>query len=296
MRTACLLSLFCVCTTALADTVADIATQEARIAALQKDIEPLVAPLQNIHSDVRVFASLEPIVAAVAGLNNLAPAQRTVTLQSTERTGHFYDNNGLCNSYAELQGRNDLHAQGLLSNFSAAVQENGSIVFNTHASTSGHIQVHVQIFGPRLYPVGIHIGGGTCPYGGGVGTSVGANFNKDLDLHIRFAFAMAPDGGTILYQAALYDPQKVNVTISIGLGALGSYGYPTSFDIPQTPYTGQFPLLIKNGGKFTVPGEKGPREYSIQLKPASFAATKAGVAAEWTSAIDFKTPAAASTR
>jgi hypothetical protein len=291
MRIIYALALLGACAPALADTAADIAEQESRIAALRKDVEPLVAPLQTIHTDVRVFASLEPIVAAVAGLNELPSNQRTVTLQSTAATGHFVDRNDLCNSFAELQGPGDLHAQGELTGFSAAVQNDGTIVLSSHAATSGHIQVHVQFFGPRIYPPWpLPKGGGTCPYGGGNGTSVGAGFNKDLDLHIRFAFAMAPDGRTLTYQAVLYDPTTVNVTISIGLGALGNLGYPTSFSIPQSPYTGQFPLLVANGGKFTIPGEKGPREYAVTLKPASFTATKAGIAAEWTSSIDFKTP------
>src|SRR4051812_13074799 len=105
----CAFVLFNVGAPALADSAADIAAQEARIAALRKEVEPLVAPLQTIRSDVRVFASFEPIVAAVAHLNTLPAAQRTVSLQSTARTGHFYDNNDLCNSFAELQGPGDLH-------------------------------------------------------------------------------------------------------------------------------------------------------------------------------------------
>src|SRR5690348_14499238 len=82
----------------------DTATQTARVLALQKEVEPLVAPLQSTKSDVRVFASFDPIIAAVAGLNALPAEKRTVTFQSTGANGYFYYNNGLCNSFVELQG------------------------------------------------------------------------------------------------------------------------------------------------------------------------------------------------
>ncbi|MFM0125700.1 hypothetical protein P0D73_43880, partial [Paraburkholderia sp. RL18-101-BIB-B] len=269
MKVIIALAILAACVQALADTTTSIAEQQARIAALQKDVGSLVAPLQTFHTDVRVFASLEPIVAAVADLNGRPSNERTLTLQSTAVNGHIVDNNGLCNSFAELQGPGDLHAQGELTGFRAATQDDGSILLNSHAATSGHIQLHVQFFGPRVYPPWpLPRGGGACPYGGGNGTSIGAGFNKDLDLHIRVTFALAPDGQSLTYQAILYDPTKVDVTVSIGLGALGNLGYPMSFDIPQSPYTGQFPLLVAKGGSFTIPGERGPREYALVLKPA----------------------------
>ena len=281
-----------VATPAFANTNSDIAAQEARIAALQKDLAPLIAPLQSSHSDVRVFVALDPLVAAVAGLNQLPAASRAVSLHSTGANGYLYSNNSMCNSFAELQGPGDLQAQGQLSAFAAAIQDDGSIIFSSHVSTSGHIQVHVQFFGPRICPPWpIPCGGGACPYGGGNGTSVGAGFNKDLDLHTRFTFALAADGQSLEYQAALYDPQRVDVTISIGLGALGNFGYPTSFTIPQSPQAGRFALLIANKGQFMLPGARDKREYDLQLKPASFVSTKAGIAGEWNATLTFATAA-----
>ena len=142
-------ALLGICALAVADTGADIAAEEARIATLSKEVQPLVTSLQTIKSDVRIFASFEPIVAAVAGLNGLPAAQRTVSLQSTTANGHFYDNNSLCNSYVELQGGGDLHAEGALTSFNAAPQENGSLLFAAHAATSGHVQAHWQFLGTK---------------------------------------------------------------------------------------------------------------------------------------------------
>ena len=155
------------CVLGIGSTKADIATQENRIEALRKEVEPLVAPLQSTKSDVRVFASFDPIVAAVAGLNAVPAAQRTVSFQSTGASGHFYDNNSLCNSYVELQGPGDLHAAGALTAFNATTQEDGSLLLTAHADTSGHVQAHWQFLGVRVSgPFGI---GNVCPPGGGVG-------------------------------------------------------------------------------------------------------------------------------
>ena len=283
------LALLSICVLAIGCARTDTATQEARVLALQKEVEPLVAPLQSTKSDVRVFASFDPIIAAVAGLNALPPEKRTVSFQSTGANGHFYDNNSLCNSYVELQGPGDLHAAGALSAFSATTQEDGSLIFTAHADTHGHLQAHWQFLGVRVSgPFGI---GNVCPPGGGVGGSIGANFEKGLDCSVRVGFAMAADGQTLTYQASIINPLRVDVTISAGFGNLGNLGIPVSFAMPGGAIaSGQFPLLVAAGGKFVVPGEKGPRIYEIALKPVSFVARKGGAAAEWNSMIDFKTP------
>jgi hypothetical protein len=276
---------------AVANTAMDIATQESRISVLRKEVEPLVAPLQSIKSDVRVFASFEPIVAAVAGLNALPAAQRTISLQSTAASGHFYENNGLCNSYVELQGPGELHAAGTLTAFNATTQEDGSLLFSAHADTSGHVLAHWQFLGVRVRgPLGI---GNVCPPGGGVGDNIGANFEKGLDFNIRVGFAMTADGQTVTYQASIINPRKVDVTIGLEVPKpIGTVGFPTSFEVPGGAIaSGQFPLLIAAGGKVVLPGEKGPRTYALALKPVSFAVTKAGAAAEWNSVIDFETSA-----
>jgi hypothetical protein len=284
------LALLGVLALAVDNTRTDIATQENRILALRKEVEPLVAPLQSTRSDVRVFASLEPIVAAVAGLNALPAGQRTVSLQSTGALGHFYDNNDLCNSYVELQGPGDLHGAGVLTAFNATAQEDGSLLFTAHADTSGHVQAHWQFLGVRVRPFGI--GGGVCPPGGGVGGSIGAGFEKGLDFGVRIGFGMAPDGQTVSYQASIVNPRRIDITISVGIEHIGNVGLPTSFDLPGGAIaSGKFPLMIAAGGNFVVPGAKGPRTYALALRPVSFAATKAAVAAEWNSVIDFNTSA-----
>ena len=289
MKTVLAFALLSACMLDVGCTTKDTATDADRILALQKEVEPLVAPLQSIKSDVRVFASFDPIVAAVAGLNALPAEKRTVSFQSTGANGHFYDNNDLCNSYIELQGPGDLNAAGVLSAFSATAQEDGSLILTAHADTSGHLQAHWQFVGVRVKPLGL--GGGVCP-GGGVGGSIGANFNKGLDVSLHVGFAMAADGQTLTYQASIINPPRVDVTISAEFGKLGNLGIPVSFAMPGGAIaSGQFPLLIAAGGKFVVPSEKGPRTYALALKPVSFTATKKGAAAEWNSVIDFNTSA-----
>ena len=289
MKTVLAFALLSACMLDVGCTTKDTATEADRILALQKEVEPLVAPLQSIKSDVRVFASFDPIVAAVAGLNALPAEKRTVSFQSTGANGHFYDNNDLCNSYVELQSPGDLNAAGVLSAFSATAQEDGSLILTAHADTSGHLQAHWQFVGVRVKPLGL--GGGVCP-GGGVGGSIGATFNKGLDVSLHVGFAMAADGQTLTYQASIINPPRVDVTISAKFGNLGDLGIPVSFAMPGGAIaSGQFPLLIAAGGKFVVPSEKGPRTYALALKPVSFAATKAGAVAEWNSVVDFNTSA-----
>jgi hypothetical protein len=76
----------------------------------------------------------------------------------------------------------------------------------------------------------------------------------------------------------------------LGIENIGNIGFPTSFNVPGGAIaSGEFPLLIAAGGKFVVPGEKGPRTYALALKPVLFAVTKAGAVAEWNSMIDFNT-------
>jgi hypothetical protein len=289
MKTVLAFALLSACMLDVGCTTKDTATDADRILALQKEVETLVAPLQSIKSDVRVFASFDPIVAAVAGLNALPAEKRTVSFQSTGANGHFYDNNDLCNSYVELQSPGDLNAAGVLSAFSATAQEDGSLILTAHADTSGHLQAHWQFVGVRVKPLGL--GGGVCP-GGGVGGSIGATFNKGLDVSLHVGFAMAADGQTLTYQASIINPPRVDVTISAKFGNLGDLGIPVSFAMPGGAIvSGQFPLLIAAGGKFVVPSEKGPRTYALALKPVSFTATKKGVAAEWNSVVDFNTSA-----
>jgi hypothetical protein len=266
-----------------ADTSADIAAEEARISALRKEIEPLVMALQATKADIRVFVSLEPIIGAVAGLNSLPPAQRTVSFQSTGANGHFWENNDLCNSYVELQGPGDLHASGQLTSFNAAQQDDGSLSLSAHADTSGHLQAHWHFFGVRARgPFGWNV----CPPGGGFGGSIGADFQKGLDFKVNIQFAMSSDGQALSYQASIAEPRRVDVTISFGLEHLGNVGFPTSFDVPGGAIgSRQFPLLIANGGRFTIPGDKQAREYVLTLKPDSFSSTRAGVTAQWMSDI-----------
>jgi hypothetical protein len=261
--------------------VDDTTAQKNRIAALHRDLAPIVASLESSKSDVRVFIPFQPIVSAVAGLSALPAERRTVSLQSTRASGHFYDNKDLCNSYVALEGPGALHGSGVLTGFNGYPQEDGSLLLTAHTETNGHLQAHWQYLGLRTRR-------GTCPPGGGDGGSTGVNFEKGLDFGVRIGFAMAPDGQTVAYQATLLNPRRVDIRMNVGIEHIGNLGVPVSFGVPGgTIGSGKFPLMITGGGSFAVPGAQGARSYSVTLKPASFAATKAGVAMEWNSTIDY---------
>ncbi len=267
--------------TSVGNTTRDIAVQEARIGELQSEVEPLVAPLQTTKADVRVFASLEPIVGAIALLSGLPAAQRTMSFQSTATNGHFYDNSDLCDSYVESQGPRDFHASGELTSFKASTEGDGSLLFTAHADISGHVRVRWHFFGVRRFD---------CPPEGAMGGSVNAAFKTRLDLKIRAEFAMAPDGQSVSYQATISEPRRVAVTIRISVGPFGRLPLPTSFDVSGGPIAaGQFPLLVASGGKVVVSGDTRPREYGLTLKPIAFSSTRAGLVAEWISEVAIKT-------
>lgn len=261
------------------DPEKEIAAQQKRIVALHQDLDPLVASLQQSNSDVRVFASFDPIVAAVASLNQLPAQQRAVSLQSTRAIGHFYDNKDLCNSYVELQGPGGLHASGVLAGFNAAAQEDGSLLLTAHAGTSGHLQVHWQYLGLRTRR--------GCPTGAGESGSTGLDFERGLDFSVRIGFAMAPDGQEVAYQATLLNPRRVDVRLSTSVEHIGNLPIPISINLPGPAIaSGKFPLMIGPGATFVVPGTTGLNTHPLTLKPVSFAATKAGIVMEWNSAID----------
>lgn len=273
---------------AYAGLAEDLASQEALVAQLRTQTAPAVAPLLVQGADIRVFASLAPLVQAVALLNSALQANRAFTLQSTQAGPRFWQDGATwCNSYAELASNNALNASGYLSQLQAAVQDGGVIELTSRANTQGHMQVHFHFMGPRVRgPLGI---GNVCAPGGGVGSSIGVGFQKIQDLAVQLRLTPSPDGQLLNYTAALTSPRTISVTAQIGLQHIGTIGHPLSFDIPQTPLAqGSLPLFISNEGTFTLPGTNKERAYAVALTPKSFLATKNGVVAQWQATAKFK--------
>ncbi|MDS9914992.1 hypothetical protein RMI87_15920 [Pseudomonas aeruginosa] len=264
----------------------DIAAKEAAVAELRQTVEPLVAPLVIEGRDVRVFASLSPLVDAMSELANRPAGERTLHMRSTDRNGEFWKNGGTwCGSYVQLDHADSMKATAVLSNMKGSVAQDGSLLLASRATIDGKVQLKFQFKGRRVNI----IVGNACPPGGGVGTSIGVDFDKTIDLNLAVGFKQAPDGRSLSYSAAFTNPDKVSVTAEIGLGPIGKIGHPMSFDIPKSPIaSGTFPLLIANEGTFKLPAGAGERAYIFALNPVSFSSTQQGIQASWKSAVQFK--------
>ncbi|HHQ2714190.1 TPA: hypothetical protein ACSPMB_000018 [Pseudomonas aeruginosa] len=269
----------------------DIAAKEAAVAELHKTVEPLVAPLLIEGRDVRVFASLSPLVDAMSELANRPAGERTLLMRSY-RNGEFWRNGGTwCGSYVQLDHSDSMKATAVLSDMKGSVAQDGSLLLASRAKIDGKVQLKFQFKGKR---VDLLIGN-ACPPGGGIGSSIGVDFEKTIDLKLAVGFKQAPDGRSLSYSAAFTNPDKVSVTAEIGLGDIGKIGHPMSFDIPKSPIaSGTFPLLIANEGTFKLPAGAGERSYIFALNPVSFTSTQQGIEASWKSAVQFKGPTHAS--
>ncbi|MCE2660454.1 MAG: hypothetical protein LW854_19790 [Rubrivivax sp.] len=281
------------CAAAQAGLKEDVAAKEVDVAGLRAEVDALTPRILVKDADARVFLSLSPLVSAISALNALPDPGRTILVRSVGANGRFWqDSETFCNSYAELNSADGLQAAALLSNFGATMRDDGAIDLATRVTVAGRVQVHVHFMGVRLQPrvLGQPIGGGICPPGGGVGTSIGVSFDKTKEMAMRLSFAPAPDGRSLAYTARITEPDKIDVTAQIHLGGvLPTIGHPLDFPIPSTPLaSGSLPLLLGNEGVFKLPGG-GSRVYSVVLTPKSFVANRTGITATWKSTIQFKT-------
>ena len=266
----------------------EVAAQEARLQQLRQAMAPAMAPLLVNDAHARVFLSLTPVAGALAALNALPPASRTIVVQSTGRNGEFWSDSDWCHSYVELESADGLRARAELSQLKAGFRDDGDIELGTHAAMRGKVQVKFQFKGKRVRTWL----GNACPPGGGVGTSIGVDFAKDMDLGVLLSFARSGDGQSLAYSARFVRPAEVNVTAQIGLGRIGTIGHPLSFALPNTPIaSGTVPLLLGRQGSIRLPGGAQPRNYSLQLTPTTFSTANRAVTAAWRAKVVFDAPA-----
>lgn len=270
----------------LAVTPEEISAKQTAVKALQDRLAPRVTPLLVSGSDVRAFLSLAPIAQGVAAIAATPAAARTIRVQSTGANGRFWEDGDWCHSFVELQSPDSFNASVELTNLVGSILDSGAIQVSTRAVSRGKVQVKFQFKGRRVSgPLGI---GNVCPPGGGVGTSIGVEFEKDSDLVLQVSLSRGSDGHSVAYAASFVSPEKVEVTAQIGLGAIGTIGHPMSLPLSRTPLaSGSFPLLLAQEGKFTVYGG-GERTYSLIMTPQSFVVNQAGITATWKSTVQFK--------
>ena len=275
--------------TMLASTIAaatdnDLLAERALLDKARSDVNDSVQTMLVKDADVEVTLPYAPLLAAVAQLNTLPQEQRRVTLQSYQRNGYFWEDSPTwCNSYAEIQGPNDLRATADLSAFDGSAATNGMITLSAHVDVAMNAQVHWHFMGRRV----TIFGGGVCPPGG-FGGSIGASGQTSVDLASRISFAMSPDGGALTYAVDLISPPTVSMTLSFGFQDIGNLGIPMSINLPLGRVaSGEVPLLFGQTGEIVLP-DKSVKKYQVKLKPVSVHADQSGLAAAWTESITFQ--------
>ena len=287
---------FLVVTIIAATTVAtaaedDLTIERALLDKARSEVDALVNEMLVVDADLKITLPYAPLIDAIQQLNTLPKAQRRVTLQSFQRNGYLWEDGPTwCNSYAEIQGPNDLTATADLSSFSAKADADGKIMLRARADIAMGAQIHWHFMGRRItaHFMGAPVGGGICPPGGGFGGSIGARGNTGIDMTSAITFAVSPDGKTLTYNVDLISPRRVGTTLSFGFQHIGELGIPMNFSLPVGRVaSGEVPLLFGKDGEVILPN-RTIKKYRVELKPVSIHADQHGLSAAWTSTIIFQ--------
>jgi len=113
-----------------------------------------------------------------------------------------------------------------------------------------------------------------CQIGGGVGTSVGISGNQGGTLSGSVAPRSDPTNW-LVYDVGLTGPSSLPITISAGLGGIGTVGIPTTINIPNGVLsTGTIPSVFGGTGSVTIPNIATKQyTFAVQPKPITFDST-----------------------
>jgi len=141
--------------------------------------------------------------------------------------------------------------------------------FSAQAQLAGHVN------GPPG-PCHIFDWSCSCPIGGGIGASVGvgATANDQLGLLV----ALTPSQQNLGVQVSQPNAKTITVNASIGLGILGTVGFPIPITVPSsTLYNTQFPMAFGTSGGINLP--QGARYYQINVVSPAVSGGDNGVVA-----------------
>ena len=251
-----------------------IAAQQAAIQALQTQMAPKIQPLLVPNADVRLWFSKTVMPLVATFFNSLTPAQRQAHYQATQQSGQLINSNGGglgCGWYVALDD-NSAQAAVSLQNLTAAMDSNGNVdasvgfQFDFTAQLDGHIK------GPPG-PCSIWNAWPTCDcqIGGGAGTSVGVSGQQGGTINASIKPRSDPQNW-LVYDVSLTAPSSIPITISAGLGGIGTVGIPTSISVPTGVIsTGTVPNVFAGTGSVVVPGILTKQyTFTFQPKPVSF--------------------------
>jgi hypothetical protein len=278
-----------------------IKRKEAEIQSLRASIQSLTSSLKVVDSDFRIWVSRTLLSKVADVFNGISPQGRKLHFHTLSEEGQLYSvgGGGLgCGGYAELVGHNSANADLLVSNLSGTwtnqgLTESADFQFSFDAQVTGHVNgppgPHTfwvsnctKIFGvtqclPPLPSVTISC---ETPLGGGVGLGSYGVHGERTEKLVATLTLHSDQSSWLIYDAAITSPDQIPITVSVGLGQLGSVGIPISFNVPHQPLlSGKAPSVFSQSGLLEVPVSHSSKKYSFAITPTGGSVQGDGYAA-----------------
>jgi hypothetical protein len=287
----------------------EISETSKQIEVMRSKLKPKTDGLKVTGSDVRIWISKSLISTVGDVFNSLTSSQRTVKFHSISQDGQIYRTGGGglgCGGYAELVSGNSANADLALSNLASTwspsgIQESMDFAFSFHAQVTGHVNgpagphttmvlncVNLGFARPCTNLPSVTVSCET-PIGGGAGLG-SYGISGDRTERLTANLNLHSDGTNwLIYDLALASPDQIPITISVGLGQLGTAGFPISFGIPhQVILSGKAPPLFAQYGIIDIPNSSIHKKYVITLKPTAGSANGDGYSALGTLDVQWK--------
>jgi hypothetical protein len=300
-----LLLLVAITPAAQAVTEAEITRQKEVAKQLRAELATKVSTLPTTTADIRVFASLSPMVDAIKAFDALPPSRREVRVRNSTDTGNLITFADDCNSTLGLKGVSALSARGQVSNLELTMDTN-RVTFATHLRLTGDISTRLQLRMGTKTPskktcskiADVADPTGTlkktvckiipavtiCP-GGGTGIDLPA-VGLTLDTVVEAMVEMIFDSSTGRFQTetSLTKPKLLTFSLAIDPGhGLPKATAPLPVPLPlDVRAQAAFSLLIsKDDLKIPVPGSADPVYMDVAMTPVDAHVDPAGLSVGW---------------
>jgi hypothetical protein len=279
---------------------AAITVKEKENEDFRQSMTTKLAPMKVQGSDVRVWVSQKMLALVTDTFNKLTPQERTFHYHTLSEEGQIYQTGGGgagCGGYANVSGGNTANADLAVNALTASFTNTGATVsadfqFSFNAQVVTHVNgpagphtfmvlncIDLGLIRPCTNLPSVTISCDT-PIGGGVsGGSYGINGNRTDRL--AAAVSLHSDASTWLaYDVAITSPDQIPITISVGLGQLGSAGFPITVPVPhQSLLTGKAPNVLDQTGTVAIPSLKISKPYKFSLSGITGSVDPTGYAA-----------------
>ncbi len=280
---------------------------------LRTEIEPKLASIKVSDSDFRLWVSKGALVQLDSVFNSLTEQQRTIQYSTTSEEGQIYEQGGGgagCGGFANVVGGNSATAQIKVGRFATAWTEQGlkasaDLEFAFRAQVKAHMR---GAAGPHVY-MGLQCLLGVCtdvpqvtvscrtPVGGGVSLgSYGVSGTRTERITVNTTLRSDPSSW-LIYDVAIVSPDEMPMTISVGLGQLGTVGIPIKFKVPHTTLmSGKAPPLFAQSGEVALASIGLRRAYDVALVPVAGVVGPTGYASKGNVKITWREPLANSVK